>query len=97
MDVIKNTLKRVIRYIDIKCPLIWHWEGYITSVVFFPKLYNLNLIVREYQTIQIKDILQITNQYSSRCHSYERQGKNAELFYSFLILLMYSDHHSEDQ
>lgn len=48
----------------ISFDITW-WEEHFTHVVFFPKTHNPNVIMRKYKC-KLKDILQISHQYSSK-------------------------------
>ena len=56
--------KTVWRYAP---PDTTHWEEHITSVLFLPKMFNFNLIMRETSDKpKLRDIYKITEQYSSK-------------------------------
>ena len=53
----------------------------VCVVVFLPKMHNLNLFKRKYQTYQNRETFyKITDRYThQKCQGHERQGKNKEL------------------
>lgn len=52
-QVLKSKInKQVMRQIETTCPYKTGWEGHsITSVLYLPKLLNLNLIMMKYLSI----------------------------------------------
>ena len=58
-----------------------HWKGHsITSVIFLPKMHNLNPIMRTHQRNPNWDTIfyKINHLYLHECQVYERQGQNEE-------------------